>query len=104
MLASIQILMAVTLFALGVVACVGGLWTIFAREYQSTLRSLAAQSALLGNRAAGDAALSPILDSIARLVDAVTQLVRTAVGVGVFLCVAGVGMCLAAFWMMRSLP
>lgn len=103
MVPNIQILMSTILFGLGIAACVGGLWTILAREYQSTLRSLAAQSALLGNKAITDITLAPILDAISRLVDAVTQLVRTAVGVGVFLCLAGLAMCLVAFWMIHSL-
>jgi hypothetical protein len=103
MISGVQMLMAVILFTLGVSACLGGLWTILAREYQATLRSLSAQSALLGNRAIADAALVPILDSVARLVEAVSQLIRTAVGVGVFLCLAGLTMCLAAFWMLHSM-
>lgn len=99
----VQITMAVSLFSLGVAALLGGLWTILAREYQSTLRSLAAQSALLGNRASVDTTLLPILDSIAKLVEAVSQLVRTAIGVGVFLCLAGLAMCVLGFWMLNSL-
>lgn len=103
MIFGVQMLMAVILFTLGVCACIGGLWTILAREYQATLRSLSAQSALLGNRAIADSALLPILDSVARLVEAVSQLIRTAVGVGVFLCLAGLGMCLSAFWMLLNM-
>ena len=103
MIVGVQVIMAVILFTLGIAACLGGLWTILAREYQATLRSLSAQSALLGNKAVADAALVPILDSVARLIDAVSQLVRTAVGVGVFLCLAGLTMCLASFWMLRNL-
>src|SRR4051812_46639100 len=103
MIGNVQTLMAVSLFILGLAACIGGLWTIFAHQYQSTLRSLAAQSALLSNPVTADISLQPILASIARLVEAVTQLVRTAVGVGVFLCLAGLAMCLLAFWMLRSL-
>jgi hypothetical protein len=103
MIAAVQVLMAVALFALGITASVGGLITILGKEYQSTLRSLAAQSALLGNRVAADASLAPILDAVSRLVDAVSQLVRTAVGVGVFLCLAGLAMCLTAFWMLNAI-
>lgn len=103
MVSNIQILMALTLFGLGIAALLGGLWTILSREYQSTLRSLAAQSALLGSRVGADTTLTPILDSISRLVEAVSQLIRTAVGVGVFLCLAGLGMCLLAFWIISHI-
>lgn len=103
MATTIQILMALILFSLGIAALLAGMWTILSREYQATLRSLAAQSALLGSRVGADTALTPILDSISRLVEAVSQLVRTAVGVGVFLCLAGLSMCFLAFWIVSHL-
>ncbi len=103
MVTSIQLLMALVLFGLGIATLLGGLWTILSREYQTTLRSLAAQSALLGNRVSSDTTLTPILDSISRLVEAVSQLIRTAVGVGVFLCLVGLSMCVLAFWIITHL-
>ena len=95
--------MALVLFGLGIAALLGGLWTILSREYQTTLRSLAAQSALLSNRVSADTTLTPILDSVSRLVEAVSQLIRTAVGVGVFLCLVGLSMCFLAFWIIAHL-
>jgi hypothetical protein len=50
-----------------------------------------------------DVAVGPIIDSAARLIDAISQLVRTAVGVGVFLWISGLLVCLAAFWMFSTL-
>jgi hypothetical protein len=37
------------------------------------------------------------------LVEAINQLIRTSVGVGVFLCLAGVALCIVAFWMLSAL-
>ncbi|NLE76254.1 MAG: hypothetical protein GX605_05825, partial [Chloroflexi bacterium] len=88
---------------LGLASCGAGLWTILSREYQTALKSLSAQATRLGTRAFDDAAISPIIDSAARLIEAISQLVRTAVGVGVFLCITGVLICLAAFWMLTTL-
>jgi len=91
--------MAVAMFALGFVACVSGLWTMLGREYQQTLRSISAQSHRLHARALTEVGVVPVIDAASRLVDAVNQLVRTAMGVGAFLCLVGVALCVIAFWM-----
>ena len=91
--------MAVGLFLMGLRACAGGLWTILAREYQQTLRHIAAQSDRLHARAMSEVGVVPILDASTNLVEAVNQLIRTAMGVGAFLCLIGVGMCALAWWM-----
>ena len=44
-----------------------------------------------------------MLDAASKLIDAVNQLVRTAVGVGVFLCFTGIGMMVAAYFMIVKL-
>jgi hypothetical protein len=46
--------------------------------------------------------LAPLIESMSGLVTAINQLVRTSVGVGVFLCLSGVTLCLAAFWMLST--
>ena len=47
--------------------------------------------------------VAPIaLDASARLVDATNKLIRTAMGVGAFLCLIGLAMCLIAFWMFSA--
>jgi len=92
--------MALVLFVLGLGACVAGIWTILAREYQQTLRGLSAQSGRLHARGLTEVGVVPLIDASARLVDAVNQLIRTAMGVGAFLCLVGVSLCLIAFWML----
>jgi hypothetical protein len=47
--------------------------------------------------------VAPVIDSAARLVEAISQLIRTAAGIGAFLCIAGVGICVVAFWMTTRL-
>jgi hypothetical protein len=96
---TVQTGMALAVFTMGVVACVGGIGTILAREYQQTLRNLSSQSNRLHAKALQELGVVPILDSSARLVEAVNKLVRTAMGVGAFLCMIGVSLCLIGFWM-----
>ena len=71
-------------------------------RYQQVLKNLSAQSAKISGKAITDVGLAPLVGSMSELVTAINQLVRTSVGVGVFLCLAGVTLCLAAFWMLST--
>ncbi|MGC8839261.1 MAG: hypothetical protein ACP5UM_12695 [Anaerolineae bacterium] len=100
---TLKLAMAAAMFLLGIVSCAAGLWTILSREYQAALKGLSAQATRLGARALGEPGVAPIIDSAARLIEAISQLVRTAIGVGVFLCISGLLVCLAAFWMLSTI-
>ena len=91
--------MAGIVFALGAVAVVAGLFTIMAKEYQQTLRLLASHSTKLSGKAITEEGMGPILDGMSRLMDAVRSLVATAVGVGAFLCLLGIGMAILGYLM-----
>lgn len=100
MITKLQIAMSGCLFLLGLCSCIAGLWTILSRQYQRVLKSISAQSAKVSSKAVTDAGLAPLIDALSGLVKAIDQLIRTSVGVGVFLCLAGVMLCLVAFWML----
>ena len=72
---------------------------ILAREYQETMRGIAAQSNRLQARSMAEVGVIPVLDASARLVEATTEMIKTAMGIGAFLCLIGLAMCLIAFWM-----
>jgi hypothetical protein len=95
----IRAAMAITLFAMGLMSCAAGLWTMLAREYQQTLKGISAQSNRLHARAMAEIGAVPLIDASARLVESVNQLIRTAMGVGAFLCIIGTMLCVLAFWM-----
>jgi hypothetical protein len=76
---------------------------ILSRQYQKMLKSISAQSAKVSSKAVTDAGLAPLINAMSGLVQAINQLVRTSVGVGVFLCLAGLILCLASFWMLSTL-
>ena len=103
MVINLQIVMAVSLFALGLAAFVAGLRTVLTKEYQEALRGLSAQSPRIYSKALTDVAVGPIIEASSHLVEAVSKLVRTAIGVGVFLCLSGLAVCLTAFWMLSRL-
>jgi hypothetical protein len=50
-----------------------------------------------------DVGLVPLVEAMSGLVTAIDQLVRTSVGIGVFLCLTGVVLCAVAFWMISGL-
>lgn len=97
------LILAALLGLTGFFACVQGLRTMLAQDYQQTLRKLSLQSTQISQKGLVDVAVAPMLDAAARLIDAVNQLVRTAVGVGVFLCLTGIGMMVAAYLMVSRL-
>lgn len=99
---TLRFAMAVALFGMGLVSCAAGLWTILSQEYQRTLKGLALQANRLHARGLSEISVGPIIDASARLVEAVNQLIRTAMGIGAFLCLVGVGLCVVAFWILTS--
>lgn len=97
---TLEQLMAVALFGLGTLALVAGIWTILAREYQQALKGISAQSNRLHARSLTEIGVVPIMDASTRLIQAVNALIRTAMGVGAFLCLIGLALCLSAYWML----
>ncbi len=102
MTSTLEQLMAVALFGLGSAALVAGIWTILAREYQQALKGISAQSNRLHARSLTEIGVVPIMDASTRLIEAVNALIRTAMGVGAFLCLIGLALCLIAYWMLAA--
>jgi hypothetical protein len=100
---TIALVLAALLGLTGFFACIQGLRTMLAQDYQQTLRKLSLQSTQIGQKGLADVTVAPMLEAAARLIDAVNALVRTAVGVGVFLCLTGIGMMIAAYLMVSHL-
>lgn len=101
MIATVELLMAGVLFIVGIGMIIAGLFIILAREYQETLKTLSSQTPKLAGKALTDQSVLAAIDGTTRLLDAVKGLIQTAVGVGAFLCLFGVGVCGLAFWMAR---
>jgi len=103
MIETLQIGMSVSLFLLGIIACIAGMWMILAKRYQQTLKNISAQSARVSGKALTDAAIAPLIEAMSGLVKAIDQLVRTSAGVGVFLCLVGAVLCFVAFRMLSTI-
>lgn len=103
MIKDLQIAMSICLFLLGLCSCIVGLFTILSRQYRQALKSISSQSAKASSKALTDAGLTPLIEAMSGLIDSLNQLVRTSAGIGVFLCLSGVALCSAAFWMLSTL-
>ncbi len=65
------------------------------------MKLLSAQAPKLAGKAITDQSVFAAIEGTTRLLDSVKGLIQTAVGVGAFLCLFGVGVCGLAFWMAR---
>jgi hypothetical protein len=102
--ATVPIIMAVTLFVAGMMMIISGLVIILTREYQEALRALSNHSTRLSNKAITDIGVQPALQGVAELLNSVTRLVQTAIGIGAFLCLLGGLFCVTSFWLLTRLP
>lgn len=90
--------MSAVLFLLGLICFIAGLRLIFAGEYRNGMKELVTQSAKVSRRAVTENSVAPIIDATSRLIESVAQLVRTAFGMGAFLCLLGLVLCVVAIW------
>ena len=97
---NLQIGISVSLFLLGLSACIACLWTILSHRYRQMLQQVSAQSTVATSKALTNVALAPLVESLTGLVNAINELIRTSVGVGIFLWLFGIGLCVAAFWLL----
>lgn len=96
----LQIGISVSLFGLGMISCIAGLWTILSHRYRQMLQQVSAQSTVASSKALTNVALTPLVESLTGLVNAINELIRTSVGVGIFLWLFGIGLCVAAYWLL----
>jgi hypothetical protein len=97
---TLRTLIAAVVFILGLICFVSGLRLTFAREYRDGMKELVEQSTRVGRRGVSEHSVAPVIDATSRLIDSVAKLVRTAFGMGAFLCLLGMAMCLLAAWIL----
>ncbi|MGI6206902.1 MAG: hypothetical protein ACOYEW_01700 [Anaerolineae bacterium] len=95
---TLQFAMGIVLFVLGVVCLIAGLRLILTREYSQGMKELVAQSAKVGRRGVSEHSVAPVIDATSRLIESVATLVRTAFGMGAFLCMLGLALCCFGAW------
>lgn len=94
----LRLVMAGVLFLLGIISLVSGLRLILTGEYRDGMKELLAQSTRVSKRGVTEQSVAPIIEATSRLIDSVATLVRTAFGMGAFLCLMGVALCTISVW------
>jgi hypothetical protein len=100
-MAETQILIAATLFVLGLICFLLGVFVLMTRGYTGEVRALAAQTAQIGQKGIGQD-ITGVVQSASELVAAINQRVKTATGVGVFLTCTGLLMVVAAYFVVTQ--
>ena len=97
-----QIMIAATIFTLGCLCVLLGAIVLVTRGYSRELKTIAAQSAKLGQKGLAQDVTS-LVKSATELVGAINGLVRTASCVGITLITLGASMIVASYWVLRQI-
>jgi hypothetical protein len=97
-----QILIAGAVFVLGCMCILLGAYVLISRGYSREVKALAAHTARLGQKGLAEE-VSGLVNSASTLVAALTELVRSANGVGLFLMTLGLMMLGAAYWIITEI-
>ena len=97
-----QVIIGATVFVLGCMCVLLGIFVLVSRGYSKEIRALATHSARLGRKGMADE-VTGLVNSASELVGALNSLVKTASGAGLFLIVMGVGMIAASYWVVQQI-
>ena len=90
--------MAVALFLLGMCSLVMGIFVLITKVMNREISALSAQTAKLARKGITED-ISGLVGNASTLLAAMTSMVRTAAGIGIFLTTLGLGMMAAGYWM-----
>lgn len=91
------LLMAAALFFLGMCTLAMGLFVLVTRTMNKDIKSISAHASKLMQKGIADE-LAGLASNASSLLETISQLVRTAAGVGIFVTALGLGMMAAAYW------
>lgn len=101
-LLDVQILIAGSVFLMGMICVVLGIFLLMSRGYAREVRALASNTAKIGQKGIAED-VTGLVQSASELVHAVNELVRTANGVAVFLISLGLLMIVSAYWVVMQI-
>lgn len=91
------LLMAAALFFLGMCTLTMGLFVLVTRTMNKDLKTISTTASKMVQKGIAEE-MAGLVGNASALLDAVSQLVRTAAGVGIFTTALGLGMMAAAYW------
>ena len=90
-------LMAAILFFIGVICIIMGIFVLLSRAMSRNVSALSAHTAKLASKGITED-MAGLVGNASALMTALSQMVRTAAGVGIFLTTIGLGMMAAGYW------
>ncbi len=91
------LIMAAALFFLGMCTLAMGLFVLVTRTMNADLKNISSHAAKLMQKGIADE-IAGLAGNASALLDTISQLVKTAAGVGIFVTTLGLGMMAAAYW------
>lgn len=91
------LLMAAALFFLGMCTLTMGLFVLVTRTMNKDIKNISATASKMVQKGITDE-LAGLVGNASALLETVSQLVKTAAGVGIFTTALGLGMMAAAYW------
>ena len=98
----LMLLMAITLFILGLLGVIIGIAILVTRTASKEVRTLATQTTRLAQKGLSDDIVG-LVGNTSALLDALNALVRTTAGIGVFITSVGLLMMVASGWLAYQL-
>jgi hypothetical protein len=100
--ADMQMLIGSAVFVMGSICVLLGVFVLVTRGYSRDIRALANHTARLGQKGMAEE-ITGLVRSATELVGALSGLVKTASGAGVFLIMLGMVMIASAYWIMTQI-
>jgi hypothetical protein len=97
-----QIVIGAAVFVLGCMCVLLGIFVLVTRGYSRDIRALANHTARLGQKGMAEE-ITGLVRSATELVGALSNLVKTASGAGMFLITLGMVMIASAYWVVTQI-
>ena len=97
-----QIVIGSAVFVLGCMCVLLGIFVLVTRGYSRDIRALASHTARLGQKGMAEE-ITGLVRSATELVGALSGLVKTASGAGLFLVTLGMVMIASAYWVVTQI-
>lgn len=98
----LMLLMAISLFTLGLLGVIIGITILVTRTASKEVRTLATQTTRLAQKGLSDDIVG-LVGNTSALLEALNALVRTTAGIGVFITIVGLLMMVASGWFVYQL-
>ncbi len=101
-LRTIQLVMASSMFMMGMATFLIGLYILVSKTWGRDLRSLTNQTARLAQKGLAED-VAGLVGNASALLSTINELIRTTTGIGLFLTITGIALMGIAFWMVLKI-